>query len=345
MKRKWLASILVIAMVCTSVAIAPKQAQAAETASDIVYLGSEDGYDFSKYWSATTKTAPIKDGYVFGGWYADDQGADPLTEAEAASAETAYAKFVPAYVLSVKAQVDDATKEAEDGVAASLRLISSVDSKNYAKVGFRILLSNNIEYGLGDRETEKIYTGLISNGKTITPQQIFGAKSSFLSVWRLDGIIDDCDAEIIYVQPYWVTMDGTKVTGLAKFVHVEDSYMNYVSVPINLTTGEAVAAGTLDMKYESSVLTVKDVEYGNVFDKMADNKSEVGKIKFVGNASVVNQKVNANDIYANVRFTINDSAEYEGSGSGEFLNFTINNEVFCDWEEELVQINAWDVVY
>lgn len=341
MKRKWIVGILVASMVFTSIVITPKQAKAADE-SKIEYLGLDDGYDFTKYWD--TRTAPVKKDCVFGGWYADDQGETPLTEADMASVTTAYAKFVPAYVLSMKAQVDDDTKQAEDGETASLRLISSVDSKDYAKVGFKVLLSNDTEQELEGLETTKVYSGLVSAGKTLTPEQIFGADSHFLSVWRLDGIVDACDAEIIYVQPYWVTMDGTTVTGLAKFVHVEDSYMNYVSVPINLTTGESVAAGTLEMAYDSTELTLKNVEYGNVFTGMKHSEAQNGIVKFVG-YSEVNEPMIANDIYANVRFTINSNAAYEGAGTGNFLTFTIGSEEFCNWKEDMVAVDAWDVVY
>ena len=93
----------------------------------------EEVGSIANYWKADNKTAPVKAGYVFGGWFktstANAVGAEayvnggatsyyaPLKSTELNTDEdadcdytgTAYAKFVPAQVLSVKAQNSAAT--------------------------------------------------------------------------------------------------------------------------------------------------------------------------------------------------------------------------------------------
>lgn len=354
--KKMMTGVLAATVIASGISLVPMKAEAAYAYEDtVLYLNEE--YAIRDYWSVDSKTAPVKEGYVFGGWYADGEGNTPLTEETAQEATSAYAKFVPAYVLSVKAQIDTKTV-ANDSKTASIRVVSSVDNKNYQKVGFDILLANRHKvYKDNDLEkkdpleTTTIYTGLkVGDADPIGATQIFGAKSAYLSVWRLDHIQDVNDSKIINVTPYWITMDGTKVEGIAKYVHVEDGYNKYVSVPVHVSSGN-FAAGALAMSYPSDILTVKDVEFCNQDGALLE-KAEVsyvddgaGTIKFVANAASVNDSFATDGIYANVRFTVKADSVYKGVGTGTFLDFTVSGESFCDWKEDSVVVSAWNIQY
>ena len=317
-------------------------------ADEILY---DNTYNINNYWSS--KTAPVKEGYVFGGWYADDKGATPLREESAATATTAYAKFVPAYVLSVKAQVSYAKTDGK----SSIRLVSSVDSDQYAKVGFDVLLANRVDVATskGKLETTTVYGKLqvkVSDTKTeeYEANQVFGLQAKKFSVWRLDGFADSRNSMIVNVTPYWITLDGTKVEGIAKYVHVEDGEKGYISVPVHVQDDKALAAGVLTMSYPDS-LEVKDVEFCNV-DGALVPKTELdysddgaGTITFVANAANVDENFATDGIYANVRFTVKSGSTYEGVGSGVFLPFEVTASHFSNWNEEQVNIQAWDVQY
>ena len=362
---------LAMSMVASGVNIVPTTVDAANTTT-VMY--EDRTSEFNTLWKADgTSEAPTEVGYLFGGWYektGEDAEGKPVyaaltveTAQEKKNAQLTsgvFAKFVPDYVLSVKAQNEEGTIANDDDATkgyTSVRVISSVDSKEYKKVGFRILLNNSKELLQGEDgsqplETTRIYDKLqVGSGNTVATREAkdtFGAASQYFSVWRLDDIIDDNDKKIINVRPYWITMDGTKVEGLSKFVHIEDGYMNYISVPINLTTGEAVAAGALSMKYDASTLTFYGVEYGNVFKEMKHNnkvEGTEGTLKLVGNTDVVDEPKEANDIYANVRFTVNSNSSYAGVGRGEFLTFQVGNEEFCDWSEAFVTMDSADIQY
>lgn len=362
-KSKLVHVFLVLALIVSCITVVPSAVDAAEIEGTVT---TEKGikyvpYDMSVYWKEESKTAPEMEDYVFGGWYTKSD--DDFTAIKEADVEEnmsgTYAKFVKAEVLSVKSQIDVDTEE--NGLnrtgKASIRLISGLDSKDYQRVGFTVLLANrkpvykdNDEEAKLPLETTKIYTGLkksASDTKVIEPSAIFGEQASFLSVWRLDDIVKDNDTKIINVTPYWITMDGTKVEGLPKYVHVEDGYMGYISVPINLRTAKKIAAGAVTMTYPAGLDLVEDkVEFDGVFpaSEMTLNDDGTSTIKLVGNGNDVKTAVNANGIYANLRFKVGTSG-YAGVENGELLTFSINDEFFCDWEENEVSINVWDIKY
>lgn len=375
-KKKILSGFMAVSMIVSAFIVLPTTVDATETTTyagvyEDIIIHEDRTDEFNKKWSAEEgkAQAPTKTGYVFGGWYkengTDDEGEKiyvALTESDATKIKTdeitsgVFAKFVPAYVLSVKAQIDEvAEKGAErtDEELGSIRLISSVDSKDYQKVGFDVLLANKTKLYTGENndqelETTKIYTGLKVRNETYEPTQIFGKQSTHLSVWRLDEIYAVNDAKIINVTPYWITKDGTKVYGLTKYVHVEDGYKEYISIPVNLCDTSAVAAGMLTVTYPQGLSLVKDkVEFEGIFPEsdMAYNDDGNGTIQFAGNVSTVGTLRDADGIYVNLRFKVDDDSEYSGVGKGDFLVFKVEDEQFCDWDEEPLTIDAWNIQY
>lgn len=376
MKRKKTAAFFLAILLVLGLTIEPTTADAAEEGYKDEVVFEDKTSDFKTMWKDDgTGTAPIKEGYVFGGWYiVNEDGMKEALSVDGArnlangnSSEVVYAKYVPSYVLSVKVQHEENTSFS-DKQNASVRIISSIDSKNYKKVGFDVYINNNPNNKLqhdsdgdgtrdSELETTTVYTGLIvkNEEKPRMPQTIFGKESEYISVWKLTGTPDQYDAKIIKVTPYWITMDGTKVSGLSKFVHIEDGYKGYVNIPINLTTGEEIAAGQLQMKYNPAILKLAESSEGVVYDKavefdgvfkaseMAYHDDGNGTITFVGNAETVNTLKNADDIFANIRFQIVDKFKYPDTKSENFLTFQVDGEYFCDWDEKDVKVNAWDI--
>ena len=364
--KKITASLLAIILVFSGLVIMSQSTHAEETTGEVIETDGEIIYS-SNYYSIQeyypTKKAPVKENHVFGGWYQKEEetfkalsAAEAVAIVDGTSTVTAYAKFVPAYVLGVKAQNAEGTTEDMTG-NTSVRMITSVDSKKYQKVGFEIYLGNGTTLLTQDDgsalETSRVYKGIkIGTDKTKTATQIFGTASKHVAVWELTDIWPENHTKIIYVRPYWITMDGTTVKGLAKYVHIEDGYNGYISIPISLRTAELVAAGQLELSYDSEKIEIaKDaagnmlVENGKMFDKMAFNGNIAGSIKFVGNTSDATD-VAADDIYVNVRFKKASESTYKGAGKGEFLSFKVSGEKFCN-ADELIQktVDAWDIKY
>lgn len=313
--------------------------------------------DMKTYWEQGK--APVKENYVFGGWFSSDGGEnymaltpsniDSNNDGEVDFDGTAYAKWVPSYVLSVKAQIDLASQQAgcaagTDG-KAFLRVISTVDSTDYREVGFDLF------YDKIYKETEntaitKVYASIKNDATgsgSWTPQEVFGSASNYFSILKVSNISDaNCD-NILYVRPYWKTMDGTRVQGVSKYIRVMDGYdeNRYISVPINLMMGSPVAAGRMQMTYDTN-LTYIGYEPGVLLPNMEIRTDVDGIVKFLGSAATVNADVNpASDIYANVWFQVKDGAVIP-----EQWEFKMIEGDFCNWTEELVtDILAWDICY
>ena len=338
MNKKIIASAVAVLLVVAA-AIGIPQLVKAINADSVIY---EQNENYKELWNE--KEAPQKAGYVFGGWYEKSSGEYVALQEETVSSYNGdvYAKFVPAYVLSVKAQNKLNTKEG-DG-ATSMRVVSSVDAGDYKKVGFEIWIANEKQVTKAEGaplETERVYSALKCGEEVRTAKQLFGNASEYLMVWRLDNIADTLDTTNFYIRPYWITADGTKVEGLSKYVHVEDGYNRYVSIPVNLMTGELIAAGMLDVVCDDDRFEFYDVEIGRVFDEM-DSLADAEKISIVGQTESGN--ANADGLFANVRFKLKDGAKFE-AGKGEFITFQIGQEEFCNWDEESATVDAWDYKY
>lgn len=351
---KWMKKVtvgfLTAAMVLTGVMVFPKTAEAAENA--VIY---DDKADFASW--KETKTAPTMEGYLFGGWYSlDGDTYSPITANDVKNFNgTAYAKFVPANVLSVMTQIDSDTisnKENHSNLA-SIRVMTGVDSLNYQEIGVKILLGN--EYDIKAKPKTKVYQRVAVDNTTLEANHIFGAPAKYFAVWKLTDIAASHDKEKIYVQPYWVTMDGTKVYGLAKYVHIEDGYKGYISVPVNLMTGKQTAAGLVALGYDSSKMTLIGVENGHVANGEMDYDSSTtdttGTVKIVGNEKTVNTYANAGEtLFANVRFRLASSPYETNAETGvmtrkDIFTFGINDSDFSDWNENPVDAGVWSIQY
>ena len=324
----------------------------------------KDTTAFNALWSESTKGVPTKDGYVFGGWCTQNDDGETytmLTEttaAEIADGTDVYAKYVPAYVLSVRGQVDtDTYKSGESRTnTGSIRLVSATDSKEYQKVGFDVYLGGKTENKVWadtektkPLETNKVYNYIqTADDKEVDATTAFGTHAHFLSVWKLDKIVKDNDTKIIKVTPYWITLDGTKVTGLTKYVHMEDGYLShmYVSVPITLSSESSVAAGMVTVTYPEGLELIGaengEVEDGDIFPAGQMSYKcdpDTRTIQFVANGKNTEDEISASGLYANLRFK--KTTEISGH-----LEFTFSGEQFCNWKEEDVSgIKAWDIQY
>lgn len=302
-------------------------------------------------------------GYLFGGWYdmtedGETKNYSPIADTAAYEAKkgTVVAKFVPAQTLSVKCQNWAGTKAGTDKVI--VRVISAVDSTNYSGYGFEISrITDGVEIPLGTYEAKEVYSKFNyyasaddTTPDTYEPSQIFGQAADKYISCTVGYIPADHHGTIINIKPYWVTLDGTTVYGLSKFAHVEDGYLGYVNVPVNLnilSEDNVAAAGVLSVKSDDGLTFIgaeKGVECGKVFDEMEINELSEGTIICVGNTSDISEK-GAMDIYINLKFQRKDT-DSEAPIANEFYTFTVGGEDFCGKDEiSLKEQDVWNVIY
>lgn len=333
--KKLMAGFLAAAVIVTGVVILPETAKAADAVS------WDSTIKMSDYWTTAEKKAPVKEGYVFSGWYKNET--TPLKETDLAAADdTAIAKFVPAAVLSIKTQVGT------DGETTSMRILSTVDSTNYQAVGFNYKLATQEE---GTAQFTKVYSKIkqSKSSDTVYEPNIFSEASQHFIAADVRSISSRSFDKIVYARPFWVTMDGTKVMGLARNSRVEDkdTDKDYTSVGINLlpqlTTEKQlaqVAAGKIQVTYNTddydvvaadiAVDATKGGKY--LFPEMECYVNEAaGTITFVGNADDVTADLTADGLFANVRF------KQTTSEADAQVDLTIETTEFCNWAEASVK--------
>ena len=315
------------------------------------YIAKEEAPDYKTLAGSDTDY-----GYLFAGWFTDksDESGNEITDATTGIAddETVYAKFVPAYVMSVKCQ--NLSTTTSDSKSTSIRLLSSVDSSRYSEFGFRVeLLAENEDgsYNISkyaEQAVSKIYAGGIDiwNGKDFdkkdTPN-VFGTASTYAAMMILKNVTD---FEAVYsVQPYWKTFDGTKVYGLTRNVHVQDGLNGYINVSVNLKSSDDVAAGMLTVDCSALAgYTLLDVERGVDFQEMEYVEGDNNQITIVCNVEKVTANVASDDLFVNLRFAPGDTATSR-SYTGEFYQFEVSGEDFTNIAEDDLTYDVWNIQY
>lgn len=173
-----------------------------------------------QYSNATAGTAPTDtpDGYVFAGWYTDENCETALSAGKTAA--NAYAKFVDADVLSVKAQL--ATNA--DKTSAAIRFVTTVDSLNYNKVGFELTTTVNgkeitadVNKTSGTSVYKTLYAisgdGLGTTPIEYKPNEEFSPSSAYFKAFTVTGISSTRFDQPFTAKAFWVTPDGTTVYG------------------------------------------------------------------------------------------------------------------------------------
>ena len=207
-------------------------------------------------------------------------------------------------------------------------------------------------YG-SDRQAQstKVYSGLrVYSSETDytvkSPADIFGTDAEgFKFTTMLLRKIPSTDYDtIISIRPYWITMDGTYVEGMGEFDRVNDNADKIVNISVNLKQASAIAAGLLQVKYDTSNFTYQNADYGRVFEEMEIAEPEAGTIKCVGNVSnTTSNSANPNDVYVNLRFKKTESNTL-AAGEAVFA-VTIPENNFCNINEEYVNVTTSDVRY
>lgn len=218
-----------------------------------------------------------EEGYIFAGWFTDETCEQAI--AKDTQTGSAYAKFVPAAILGVKAQVsieladDDTTNDA----SGSIRFVTSVDTLKYSEVGFIF------ERGKGEeiKSSSKVYTELYVtdvNGKTTTkeekkPSDVFHSASAYFKAWTYTNVPEGAYNTKIEATPFWVTLDGTtvKATSSVKCVN-EGRQWKYIFV--DDTGSDVTGTGTRTCPYATLNGALAHIATYGVTDSYGNNKED-----------------------------------------------------------------------
>jgi len=227
--------------------------------------------------------------WLFAGWFLDDTCKQAVKQ-KIDGVETYYAKFVPAEVLGVKLQVGHNAAYSD---TTNMRIVSSVDSLDYASVGFEVYFNSKIgtETASALIDESKVYERITTSSQSgITynySPQIIDADSKYFVTATLINIKKASYEKPFHIVPYWTTFDGVKVYGPSRYVTIkDDAFDNSVAnfpVKIEAETGDTVSFTT---KASATPTEATVLYHDGTYAHLRVNKPTVSLTKYtVTNAS------------------------------------------------------------
>lgn len=229
--------------------------------------------DVSEY--KETGTCPTASGKVFAGWFADEDYTEPYLE----TTGLAYAKFVDAGVLVVRGQLSAGTTSAS--ASTNLRLITTVDSDMYSRVGFRITYEGNSV----NVETGTVYSSISATDGGLTVSYLptdICASSKYFMTYVLANVPSAAFSKTISVVPYWRTVDNTLVFGQQSDIVIADQ----VPDPVIDVESVTLSASTLDMTAGDTSTLTATVSPSNATDKTVTWSSSAPAVASVSGGTV-----------------------------------------------------------
>ena len=210
---------------------------------------------------SVTEDAPTKEGYWFAGWYTAATCKKEEAITTKVVGQQAYAKFVPTEVLSVKAQTSETVHEADDEFDyqyKNLRLLTTVESLNFNKVGFRVYFDG----GEGvDLPIDTVYSRITAGNGGVAYKysaKVVDTKSEYFATTTLTGINAETELDKVFrIEPYWVTFDGTTVYGVTRYLTVNDADNGIINIPVKVDSTTDVNDLTVTYGTSNTSATVK----------------------------------------------------------------------------------------
>ena len=163
------------------------------------------------------KTYPAANGYVFGGWYQTAGEDKPVAESTVSG--SAYAKLVPASVLSVKTKTQKDITYSSD--KSDLRFVTTVDSLSYRNIGIRLSCDGKTRTFSG-KDVYKVIGTADNEEKWNSPKMAFGSDSLYYFTVKVKNV--NQPNAVWTATPCWTTLDGTEVVGVTNEVAVNDKF-------------------------------------------------------------------------------------------------------------------------
>lgn len=247
--------------------------------------------------------APIQEKQLFSGWYIDQNYDKPITSKSQIPAGGAYAKFVDEKVLSVNLQVKENTNGRFD-----MRLISSVDTLNYKKIGFDIYYNGKttpVTY-----ESEFVFERIQASVDGVTynySPQVVDVDSEYFVTVTIKNIHPNNLNKIFYIQPYWKTFDGVKVYGVSRYLTVEQgTAVGNINMPVKM---DDPATDTIEIKVGSTTVTANVAYYDSVCGYAHLNIPVEDKTALKSATTIMDSANNRLAVYRNLETTYNGTAD------------------------------------
>lgn len=321
---KLLAVLFVLICFAVPVFVGDMKTEAADTTSIIENYTADAA---STYFKNNTAPTCKTDGYIFAGWYAEDDTVEvdettgeeyftgnPVATLVGYMHENVKALFVEKSVLDVKGQIailDNEDGTADDGnltvatvtdtTKANLRLVTSVDSLKYQNVGFEISYTYDETPVSTGSVTNYVYKNLtVVDGtdgaadEKMVPSEVFSKRSQYFKACTVNGVPKDAFDTDFSVRAYWVTADGAKVYG-------NDTVLNKSVQEGIYHAYEAEIDTTYYKVLEDAVATVADTDVKTV--TLLKDAEVTSDMVITGNVTITNREGANVTIYRDTSLT------------------------------------------
>ena len=269
-------------------------------------------------------TTPELDGFLFAGWYTEENCMTPLDKVNAEG--SAWAKFVAEDILTVKAQVSNGTLSNGKYV---IRFISSVDSLKYQSVGFEVSYDDNGTKKTVSSNATTVYERIDSNLKGAEYEfspKVVDTQSEYFVTAKLAVSTENVSKDYT-VRAYWVTLDGTKVYGPSRCVAVVDGQDDTALNMSFKNTSNAEVGTTIKAEYNatSATATVIGVDDSTVHVRINVDKTTLKSATLFTFKSTDGSTTYGSEVYRNLYTSYTGTADtswydvYNALGETEFI--------------------------
>jgi len=246
-----------------------------ETAEKIVYTtetyiedaaGTVQGHITNKDVMDSTDNS----GWLFAGWFTDEYCTTPVSTT--VEGTTYHAKFVHPDVLNVKLQITAGATPESDSV--NMRMVTSVDSLDYAQVGFDVYYNEDIGAAEPTKNVPiyKVFERIVASSESgvdynYSPK-VVDTDSEYFTTATLVGIAKANYEKPFLIKPYWVTYQGVKIYGTSRYVTMTGDAFSTVTtanVPVKIagTAGSTDGSAYTVSEDSSATMIYHDGEYAH----------------------------------------------------------------------------------
>lgn len=252
-------------------------------------------------------------------------------------------------MLTIKMQASNELYDRGDGKQrADLRIVSSIDSLDYKRVGFKIWYDVDSEKELSEKPTIPFETWEVATrleAGTVDYKyspKVIDTSSEYFFTATLKGILKDNFEKYFYIKAYYVTLDGQTVEGAGRFFNLNAAYdKTIINIPIEMTQEQYENMN--EVKVKDTTYTVNDNQVEKLFydGKYAHLNLKVADKTALQSASLVT--VGTGDdapkaIHRNLlsKYTVDDS----GNTAGDTSWYDVYSEMYPEKKEFIIANEA-----
>ncbi len=239
----------------------------------------------------------VVEGYLFAGWFSDKSCAKDTALKASDTEGAAYAKYVPEEILGLKAQVNGELydKDTTNDEQGAIRFVTSVDSLDYREIGFKITVGASTKENRKSSRTvyKQLYVNVGESNpegdktkvEEFNPGQIFHTSSQYFKTWTVTSMKNVNYRTEFKVTPFWVTLDGTEVTG-TQGIKTVNGGRTWEYVFVDDSGNDGTGAGTRECPYQSLDMALSEMQANKKYQSA--NSVGTAKVDMIGKVYIIN---------------------------------------------------------